>query len=193
MTFRSSRLLSSGFAIGMLFGSGPALTYDGLPWPVVGDLGFTLYGQINRSYLNYTKGFDRRGFFTGDDSTYLDLSRKYERETRNWVYSASLSITGLGDNEYAGIASFAYIHKASGINVTFTGTYSTTDQHDHCFKGGIVRQIFAIGSTALSVDWYNNGNWAADYAETETFGVSLVQDDDAANLQLYATIRHFDT
>jgi hypothetical protein len=352
MTFFSPRLLSAGCAIAVLIGPGAAVAYDALPWPVADDLGFTLYGQINQSYLNYTDGFDRRGFLTvdnstnyngsfvgmrggkrldsgallagrfefdiqprpsdvtslqapaggglvidsedvrsaelayvttgagtvyvgqgdmsanlwasdysgtmviagpnmsliaggmvlrypdgslsdrtlseaigtfdsgqrfrlrydsvnlsgfsfsasvgrevltaGDDSTYLDLSGKYERETSNWIYSASLSITGIGDDEYAGIASFAYLHKPSGINVTFTGTHSTTDQHYFFFKGGIVRQIFAIGSTALSVDWYNNGNWAADYAENETFGVSLVQDIDAANLQLYATIRSFD-
>jgi len=78
------------------------------------------------------------------------------------IYSASLSITGLGDGEYAGIASFAYLLNPSGINVTFTGTHSTTDQHDFFFKGGIVHQIFAIGSTALSVELHNTGNWAAD-------------------------------
>jgi hypothetical protein len=352
MTFLLPRLLTAGCAIAVLSGPGSALAYDGLPWPVAGDLGFSLYGQINQSYLTYNDGFEQRGFFTvdnstnydgsfvgirggrlldsgavlagrfefdiqprpsdvtslqapaggglvidsedirsaelayvttgagtvffgqgdmsanlwasdysgtmviagpnmsliaggmvlrypdgtlsdrtlsqaigtfdsgqrfrlrydslnlagftfsasvgrevltaGDDSTYLDLSGKYERETVNWIYSASLSVTGLGDDEYAGIASFAYLHKPSGINVTFTGTHSTTDQHYFFFKGGVVRQIFSIGATALSVDWYNNGNWAAEYAENETFGVSLVQDIDAANLQLYATIRTFD-
>jgi hypothetical protein len=352
MTHSSLRLLSAAAATALLFAARPALAYDDMPWPVADDLGFTLYGQINQSYLTYDDGFDQRGFFTvdnstnydgsfvgirggklldsgavlagrfefdiqprpsdvtslqapaggglvidsedirsaelaylttgagtvyfgqgdmsanlwapdysgtmviagpnmsliaggmvlrypdgalsgrtlseaigtfdsgqrfrlrydsvtlsgftvsasvgrevlteGDDSTYLDLSGKYERETVNWVYSAALSVTGIGDDEYAGIASFAYLHKPSGINVTFTGTHSTTDQHYFFFKGGIVRQIFPIGATALSVDWYNNGNWAAEHAENETFGVSLVQDIDAANLQLYATIRSFD-
>jgi len=352
MTSSLFRLCSASAAVTVLLAVQPAMAYDDLIWPVADDLGFTLYGQINQSYLNYNDGFDQRGFFTvdnstnyngsfvgmrggklldsgailagrfefdiqprpsdvtslqapagggleidsedirsaelgyvttgagtiyfgqgdmsanlwasdysgttviagpnvsliaggmllrypdgtlsdrtlseaigtfdsgqrfrlrydspnlsgftlstsvgrevltaGDDSTYLDLSGKYERETSNWIYSASLSITGLGDNEYGGIASFAYLHKPSGINVTFTGTHSTTDQHYFFFKGGIVRQFFAIGSTALSVDWYNNGNWAADLAENETFGVSLVQDIDAANLQLYATVRTYD-
>lgn len=75
--------------------------------------------------------------------------------------------------------------------MTFTGRHSITDQPCFFFKGGIVRHIFAIGSTALSVDGYNNGNRAADCAENETFGVRIVQDVDAANLQLYATIRNF--
>ena len=76
--------------------------------------------------------------------------------------------------------------------MTFTVTHSTTDQHYFFFKGGLVRQIFAMGSTALSVDWYNKGNWAAELAENETYGLALVQNIDAANLQLHATIRSFD-
>ena len=69
MTFFPLRLLSAGWASAVLCGPGSALAYGDLPWPVADDLGFTLYGRINQSYLNHTDGFNRRGVFTVDNSS----------------------------------------------------------------------------------------------------------------------------
>ena len=88
--------------------------------------GFTVPASLGREVLT-----------TGGDSTCPDLSGKYERETANRSYSAFVSITGIGDNDYAGIASFASRRKASAINVTFTGPPSATGQH--CFSSGRFR------------------------------------------------------
>jgi hypothetical protein len=87
----------------------------------------------------------------------MDLSGKYERETADWSCSSFVSITGIGDNEYAGIASFASLRKASGISVAFTGPPSATDQPYFFFRRGFVRLVFAIGTTALLVDCNKNG------------------------------------
>jgi hypothetical protein len=127
-----------------------------------------------------------------DDSTYVDLLGRYDHSGAIWDYAAVLSLNGIGDNEYAGMISFGYLHKPTGINMTFTGTHATNEQHYFYMKVGVVQDLFAIGSTAVSIDWYNNGNWAAKGAETETFGLSIVQDVDAANLQVYGMVRGFD-
>ena len=69
MTSSLLRLCSASAAVTVLLAVQPAMAYDDLIWPVADDLGFTLYGQINQSYLNYNDGFDQRGFFTVDNST----------------------------------------------------------------------------------------------------------------------------
>ena len=69
MTSSLLRLCSASAAVTVLLAAQPAMAYDDLIWPVADDLGFTLYGQINQSYLNYNDGFEQRGFFTVDNST----------------------------------------------------------------------------------------------------------------------------
>ncbi len=129
---------------------------------------------------------------SGDDNTYVDLVGRFTHSNAIWDYAVVASVTTIEDNEYAGMLSFGYLHKPSGINLTFTGTHSTLDKHYFYFKAGLIRNLFAWGPTAIAFDWYNNGNWAADGAETETFGLSIVQRIDRANLDLYAAVRSFD-
>ena len=59
-------------------------------------------------------------------------------------------------------------------------------------KAGLTRNVFAFGATALSIEYYNNGNWGAPGAEEVTYGASLVQNIDDVNMQIYATDRTFD-
>jgi hypothetical protein len=127
-----------------------------------------------------------------DSNTYADLLVRYDHSDSIWNYGGTLSVSAIGDNEYAGIMSFGYLHKPSGINLSFVGTHSTIDKHYFYFKAGIIRNLFSFGATALSVDWYNNGNWATPGAEVETFGLSIVQNVDRSNLQIYAMVRNFD-
>jgi len=134
----------------------------------------------------------REVLVSDDDSTYFDLSGSYTHSNAIWDYSIVADVTGIGDNEYAGKLAFGYLHKPTGLNLTFTGTHSTTDQHYYYFKAGVIRDVFDIGATAIAVDWYNNGNWAAPGAEAETYGLSIVQNIDRANTVVYAAIRSFD-
>lgn len=134
----------------------------------------------------------REVLVSDDDSTYFDLSGSYTHSNAIWDYSVVADVTGIGDNEYAGKLAFGYLHKPTGLNLTFTGTHSTTDQHYYYFKAGVIRDVFDFGATAIAVDWYNNGNWAAPGAEAETYGLSIVQNIDRANTVVYAAIRSFD-
>jgi hypothetical protein len=122
----------------------------------------------------------------------LDLSGRYQCDTASLIHSAFVSISGIKDNDYAGIASFACLQHVSGINVTLMGMHSTSDQHYLFFSGGMIRQIFLIGTAALQMFWHNIGTRAADLAETGVFCLPLAQNNAAANLQLYARIRSFD-
>ncbi len=143
--------------------------------------GFSMSTSVGREVLE-----------SGDDNTYFDLTGAYKHTNATWDYSVVFDITGIGDDEYAAMASFGYLHKPTGLNLTFTGSHSTIERHYFYFKAGIIRDLFSFGSTAVAVDWYNNGNWAAEGSETETFGLSVVQNVDAANMEVYAAVRSFD-
>ena len=129
---------------------------------------------------------------SGDDNTYVDVVASYTHSNATWDYSVVADVTGIGDDEYAGKLAFGYLHKPSGLNLTFTGTHSTIDTHYFYFKAGIIRDLFSFGSTAVAIDWYNDGNWAASGTEEESFGLSIVQRIDKANMEVYAAVRSFD-
>lgn len=75
----------------------------------------------------------------------------------NWRHAAVLDVTGIGDNDYGVIASFAFLHR-SGLNLTTTYGKSNTDTHCHRIKMGYLPQRFDIGPTAFSVEYCENAD-----------------------------------
>lgn len=142
--------------------------------------------------FGYSASIGREVLTSGDDTTYLALGARYTHSGTYYDWAVVADVTTIEESEYAGKLAFGYLHKPSGLNLTLTVTHSTTEQHYLYLKAGIVRDIFAIGSTAVSVDYYNNGNWAAPGAETTSLGFAMVQRIDAANMELYAAVRNFD-
>lgn len=126
------------------------------------------------------------------DETYYSIQGSYTRFGEQVDFQAVLDFSNLGDDEYAYVMSMGYIHNPTGLNIMLIAANSTMHKHYFYSKLGINRDIFALGTTALSLEWYNNGNWAVKGAEAESYGISLVQDIDRANMQIYAAYRDFD-
>lgn len=126
-----------------------------------------------------------------DDTTYLDAQVSYEGSIPNWRYAAVLDVTGIGDNDYAAKASFAFMH-SSGINLTTTHAKSDVETHYYYIKMGYLQNIFALGATAFSVEYYNNGDFVQPGTEAKSIGVSVVQYVSEYDLQLYAAYRNYD-
>jgi hypothetical protein len=120
-----------------------------------------------------------------DDTTYLDAQVSYEGRIPNWRYAAVLDVTGIGDNDYAVMASLAFLH-SSGVNLTTTHGKSDTDAHYYFIKMGYLQNYLSMGPTAFSVEYYNNGDWITPGSEAKSVGVSLVQYVSDLDLQVYA-------
>jgi hypothetical protein len=125
-----------------------------------------------------------------DDTTYLDAQVSYEGRIPNWRYAAVLDVTGIGDNDYAVVASLAFLH-SSGVNLTTTHGKSDTDAHYYFIKMGYLQNYLSMGPTAFSVEYYNNGDWITPGSEAKSVGVSLVQYVSDLDLQVYAAYRSY--
>ena len=125
-----------------------------------------------------------------DDTTYLDGQVSYEGSVPNWRYAAVLDVTGIGENDYAVMASLAFLH-SSGLNLTTTHGKSNADDHYYYIKMGYLQKYFSMGATAFSVEYYNNGDWITSGSESKSVGVSLVQYVSDLDLQIYAAYRSY--
>ena len=125
-----------------------------------------------------------------DDTTYLDAQVSYEGSIPNWRYAAVLDVTGIGDNDYALMASLAFLH-SSGLNLTTTHGKSNADTHYYYIKMGYLQNYFSMGATAFSVEYYNNGDWITPGSEAKSVGISLVQYVSDLDLQVYAAYRSY--
>jgi hypothetical protein len=79
--------------------------------------GFAFSGSIGQDLEN-----------SADDYTDIDAQISYEGQIPNWRYAAVLDITGIGDSEYAVMASLAFTH-SSGLNFTTTQAKADNDSH----------------------------------------------------------------
>ncbi len=86
--------------------------------------------------------------------------------------------------------SLGLFHIPSGLNVSFAAgdrdtQNSTLDQTFYYVKAGLYRKYNALGATAISFDYYNQEEQIAAGGEFEQWGVQVVQNIDAAAMQLY--------
>lgn len=143
--------------------------------------GITLSASVGREVLS-----------SGDDNTYIDFVANYARSFGDFDVELEFDATGTGDEDYALIGAAAVLHRPSGLNMTMSGSHSTNGPHYGYAKIGIIRDLFSFGATAISLDHYNSGRFVIDESEGLSWGVSLVQHVDQANMEIYAAWRSYD-
>lgn len=194
---------------GVISSRNPSQTAGGHFWRQTDDTlsTRTLSQVINdqNSGRRFRLRFDSRSFYgvsistsigrevlsSGDDSTYIDFVANYARSFGNFDVEVEFDATGLGNDEYALIGSAAMIHVPTGLNLTLSGSHSTLDPHYGYAKIGIIRDVFSFGSTALSIDHYNSGRFVVTESEAISWGLSIVQQVDDANMEIYASWRRY--
>jgi len=198
---------SSGFPDHMT-----SFTFQGGGGPTVGDAFSNFDGLSRRSRLRYdTPTF--AGFTVstswgqtarqGDD--FWDVALRYAGEFGGIRVAAAVAVTrdedstGAADDETEGVnGSISVMHVPTGLNVTFAAGNrdfaSTTEDGDfHYVKVGIKQKWFAVGATAISVDYYHGDDINTAFVgndDSEFWGVQFVQNIDAAAMEIYAGYYH---
>jgi hypothetical protein len=104
------------------------------------------------------------------------------------------------DHEWAG--SLAVLHVASGLfaqgHYATTEWFNGTDSHIWMVQAGITKNWFGLGNTSLygeygRADDYIKATLAANSSEVRFFGVGVVQQIDAAAMEVYLGWRRFDS
>lgn len=131
----------------------------------------------------------------GDIDTFYDIGLGYETEFENGVeMEAGLGYqvrqrAGSNDREDTFVSVSAAF--PSGINVTIaTGDRNTGGRYNYG-KLGYVRDIFSVGATALSVDFYSGSDTDSDGDKADSIGLAIVQDFDDQDIEAYVGYRQY--
>jgi hypothetical protein len=91
--------------------------------------------------------------------------------------------------------SAAVIHQPTGVNLSFAAGELDTGSRTADYwwtKAGLRRDLFAIGDTAVSVDYYSGRDMTVAGADSESVGLALVQTIDSVNTELWLSWRLYD-
>ena len=155
--------------------------------------GFTFAAAYGRNLLSDNAAVREENIADASvayDHTYGDVAIKgglgyywEEDDTRNWGGSVSA------------------LHTPTGLNATLAVGGQDTDGGGGSFwygKLGVIRDLFSWGATAAAVDYYSGDDIYIDAdagitsSSSDSLGVSLVQNIDRANTELWLTYRTFD-
>ncbi|MGH1352697.1 MAG: porin [Methyloligellaceae bacterium] len=141
-------------------------------------------------------GFTLSAAWGEDDTSDVALyfAKTYQRfKVAAAIGAASSSDEGADFEQVSG--SLSVLHIPSGLNITVAAgdrdTNASTLNESYVYvKGGLIRKINSLGDTAMSVSYYDGDEIVAATGDTTHIGFELVQNIDAAAMQLYAAYSH---
>ena len=145
--------------------------------------GFRLKTSFGRDVLDH------------NDSDLYDVAATYAGALNDFKVGAAVALAhdaGTGTNQVDG--SLSILHKPSGLNLTVAGG-SRFDQGSGRYgyvKLGYILDCFAIGSTALSVDYYGGTGFNTGGSRSTSVGLAAVQRIEKANVDLWLLWRVYD-
>ncbi|GAA6201120.1 porin [Aquicoccus sp. SU-CL01552] len=174
----------SGISIGDAFP-----TFDG------GRLGRVRYDTVSLNGFTLSASYGTDILTVGDEDEAYDVAVRYGKQFGDVKIDGALAVTW---NDNAGatadtrdtVASLSAMH-SSGFNAAISyGDRDTTGNYGY-IKLGYTADLFAIGSTAVSVDYYTGDDLVSAGSESESYGVALVQNIDDANMETYLGYREY--
>jgi hypothetical protein len=87
--------------------------------------------------------------------------------------------------------SVSLLHKPTGLNFSVSAGDEKDGPNYYWTRAGWRFDALAVGTTSLSIDYYNGSDFLSKGAKTENYGVYAVQDLNAVSANLYIGWRHF--
>lgn len=151
------------------------------------------YDTPSFSGFTVSTSFGTEELARNDDREFTDIAVRYAGEFGDFKIAAGLghiSVSG-GDDTTAG--SFSMLHNPTGLNLTLAaGENHDSDASYTYVKGGIVRDWFPIGYTAISLDYTDGSDFVSRGSETESIGLAVVQKVDKWNTEIFALYRTYE-
>lgn len=180
---RTSAGALSGITIGDAFDS-----YDGsrrgrVRWDSPEFAGFTFRIAYGEDILT-----------SGNDDEFWDVGIGYEADLNGTQLEAGLGYQvrmrpGAEDREDT-FGSISVLLQ-SGLNFTFAAGDRNTGGDYVYGKVGYLADLLPVGETAISLDYYSGGDFVTAGDESDSWGIGIVQDFDAANVEAYLGYRDY--
>lgn len=119
------------------------------------------------------------------DNEDFDVALRYGASFGDFTVAAGVAYFESDDDNFDAVSgSVALIHNPTGLNASFAaGEQDGADNVEYWFvQAGIKRKYFALGDTKFSVDYHVQ---EVNGVESEKIGAQLVQDIDAAAMELF--------
>jgi hypothetical protein len=133
----------------------------------------------------------------GNDDEFFDVALRYENETADYRVEAAIGPgwenTSDG-TENVVVGSFSILDPRTGLNATLAAgkSYDGTRPEYAYLKLGWNRRFFSSGDTRLVAEFFDGRNHVTRGADSDMWGVGVLQDFDRADLTVYAGFRSFD-
>ena len=130
-----------------------------------------------------------------DNTNYYDVAARWTGEIGDFAVRAAIGYQWLdnpdGKDTERLAGSGTIVHTPTGLNVALSAGQQIDGASYVWGRAGWRNQVFDVGATSLSVDYYNGWDFLTDGAETENYGVYGVQSIDALSIDVYGGVRKF--
>jgi hypothetical protein len=131
----------------------------------------------------------------GDDNDYYDVALRWQGDLGDVAVRSALGYQWIdipnAANAERVAGSVSAIHTPTGLNFAFSSGKQISGACYYWMRAGWRFDAIKAGTTSISVDYYDGSDFLTDGAESENYGLYLVQTIDAASLDLYAGWRRF--
>jgi Gram-negative porin len=146
--------------------------------------GFSLASSYGINVLN-----------NADDNDYYDVALRWLGDIGDVSVRSALGYQWIdipnASNAERVAGSISAIHTPTGLNLALSFGRQI-DGAQYCWmRAGWRFDVIEAGTTSISADYYNGSDFLTDGADSENYGLYLVQTIDAASLDLYAGWRRF--
>jgi hypothetical protein len=132
---------------------------------------------------------------TADENDYYDLAVRWTGELGDVSVRSALGYQWIdnpdGDLTQRLAGSFTMVHQPTGLNFSFSAANQVNGPSYYWARTGWQTDGLGVGTTSLSIDYYNGSDFLSDGAKTENYGLYAVQDIDDWSMNLYAGWRRF--
>ncbi len=129
----------------------------------------------------------------GDDNHYYDVALRWVGDIGDVAVRSAIGYQWIdnpdGDNSERLAGSISAVHSPTGLNLACSSGRRIDGASYYWLRAGWRLDLMDVGTTSLSVDYYNGSDFLSDGAKTENYGLYAVQTIDAASLDIYAGVR----
>lgn len=123
--------------------------------------------------------------------SYVDVALRYDGPFRNFRVSGGLGFSRKGSEEITS-GSLSAVHHQSGANFTVALGHGSQSGSYTYFKIGMLRSVFPIGKTAVSLDLYNGSVLGSQGSTSRSFGLAVSQQISRKNVEIFGLLRRYD-
>lgn len=132
---------------------------------------------------------------TADENDYYEIAARWTGDLGDLAVRSALGYQWI-DNPNGNLTrrlagSFTLVHEPTGLNFALSAGNQYNGPSYYWMRAGWQTDELSVGTTSLSIDYYNGTDFLSDGSRTENWGIYAVQDIDALSLNLYAGWRTF--